>query len=56
VFRICIAPNNPSPGPGLNSRPLGPAASTLPTTPPRRHPMAVVRVFLLIACCVEYRS
>jgi hypothetical protein len=27
---------NPSPRPGLNPRPLGPVASTLTTTPPRR--------------------
>jgi hypothetical protein len=36
VLRIFIALKNPSPRPGLNTRPLGPVASTLTTTPPRR--------------------
>jgi hypothetical protein len=36
VLRIVIVLKNPSPRPGLNSRPLGPLASTLTTTPPRR--------------------
>jgi hypothetical protein len=37
VLRIFfIALKNPSPWPGLNPRPLGPVASTLTTTPPRR--------------------
>jgi hypothetical protein len=37
VLRIFIALKNPSPLLGLNPRPLGPVASTLTTTPPRRH-------------------
>jgi hypothetical protein len=36
VLRIFIALKNPSLRPGLNPRPLGPVASTLITTPPRR--------------------
>jgi hypothetical protein len=36
VLRIFIALKNPSSQPGLNTRPLGPVASTLTTTPPRR--------------------
>jgi hypothetical protein len=36
VLRIFLALKNPSPRPGLNPRPLGPVASTLITTPPRR--------------------
>jgi hypothetical protein len=36
VLRICIALKNPSPRSVLNPRPLGPVASTLTTTPPRR--------------------
>jgi hypothetical protein len=36
VLRIFIALKNPSPRPGLNPRLLGPVASTLTTTPPRR--------------------
>jgi hypothetical protein len=36
VLRIFIALKNPSPWPGSNSRPLGPVARTLTTTPPRR--------------------
>jgi hypothetical protein len=36
VLRIFIALTNSSPRPGLNPRPLGPVASTLGTTPPRR--------------------
>jgi hypothetical protein len=36
VLRIFIALKNPSTRPGLNPRPLGPVASTLTTTPPRR--------------------
>jgi hypothetical protein len=36
VLRIFVALKNPSPRPGLNPRPLGPVASTLTTTPPRR--------------------
>jgi hypothetical protein len=31
-----IALKNPSPWPGSNSQPLGPVASTLTNTPPRR--------------------
>jgi hypothetical protein len=36
VLRIFIALKNPSPWPGSNPRTLGPMASTLTTTPPRR--------------------
>jgi hypothetical protein len=36
VLCIFIALINPSPLPGLNSRPLGPVAGTITTTPPRR--------------------
>jgi hypothetical protein len=36
VLRIFIAVKNPSSRPTLNPRPLGPVASTLTTTPPRR--------------------
>jgi hypothetical protein len=36
VLRIFIALKNPSPRPCLNTRPMGPVASTLTTTPPRR--------------------
>jgi hypothetical protein len=36
VLWIFIALKNPSPRTSLNSRPLGPVASTLTTTPPRR--------------------
>jgi hypothetical protein len=36
VLRIFIALKNPSPWLGLNPQPLGPVASTLTTTPPRR--------------------
>jgi hypothetical protein len=36
VLRIFIAIKNPSRLPGLNTRPLGPVASTLTTTPPRQ--------------------
>jgi hypothetical protein len=36
VLRIFIALKNPSPRLGLNSRPLGPAANKLTTTPTRR--------------------
>jgi hypothetical protein len=36
VLLIFIAFKNPSPRPCLNPRPLGPVASTLTTTPPRR--------------------
>jgi hypothetical protein len=36
VLRIFIALKNPLPWPGLNLQPLGPVASTLTTTPPRR--------------------
>jgi hypothetical protein len=36
VLRIFIALKNPWPRPGLNPRPLGPVASALTTTPPRR--------------------
>jgi hypothetical protein len=36
VLRIFIALKNPSPWPGSNPRPLGPVASTLTTTPPKR--------------------
>jgi hypothetical protein len=37
VLRTFIALKNPSPRPSINPRPLGPLASTLTTTPPRRH-------------------
>jgi hypothetical protein len=36
VLRIFIALKNPSPWPGSNPQTLGPVASTLTTTPPRR--------------------
>jgi hypothetical protein len=36
VLRIFIALENPSPWPGSNLQTLGPVASTLTTTPPRR--------------------
>jgi hypothetical protein len=36
VLRTVIVLRNPSPRPCLNPRPLGPVASTLATTPPRR--------------------
>jgi hypothetical protein len=36
VLRTFIALKNPSPWPCLNPQPLGPVASTLTTTPPRR--------------------
>jgi hypothetical protein len=36
VLQIFIALKNPSPWPGSNPQPLGPAANTLTTTPPRR--------------------
>jgi hypothetical protein len=36
VLRIFIALKNPSPWPGSNPQSLGPVASTLTTTPPRR--------------------
>jgi hypothetical protein len=36
VLRIFIALKNLSPRPGLNPRPLGPVATTLTITPPRR--------------------
>jgi hypothetical protein len=36
VLRIFIALKNPLPLPGSNPQPLGPVASTLITTPPRR--------------------
>jgi hypothetical protein len=42
VLRIFIAFKNPSPWPGWNPLPLGPVASTLTATPPRRL-MAPVR-------------
>jgi hypothetical protein len=37
VLRMFINLKNPSPRPGFNPRPLGLVASTLTTTPPRRH-------------------
>jgi hypothetical protein len=36
LLRIVIVLKNPSPRPGLNTRTLGPMASTLTITPPRR--------------------
>jgi hypothetical protein len=36
VLRIFIALKTPSPWPGSSPQPLGPVASTLTTTPPRR--------------------
>jgi hypothetical protein len=36
VLQIFIALKSHSPRPGLNPQPLGPVASTLTTTPPRR--------------------
>jgi hypothetical protein len=38
VLLICIALKNPSPWQGSNPKPMGPVASTLTTTPPRRLP------------------
>jgi hypothetical protein len=43
VLRIFIALRNPSPRPGSNVVPLGPATSTLTTTPPRRLPRSVLK-------------
>jgi hypothetical protein len=50
VLRIFISLKNPSPWPGLNPQPLGPVASTLTTTPPRRRPWCVLLLppFLLL--------
>jgi hypothetical protein len=42
VLRIFIALKNPSPWPGSNPKPLGPVASTLTTTPPKRR----------FSCCI----
>jgi hypothetical protein len=36
VLQICITLKNPSPRPGFNPRTLGPMASTLSISPPRR--------------------
>jgi hypothetical protein len=44
VLRIFIALKNPSHRPGLNPRPLGPVASTLTTTPPRRLGISIHKV------------
>jgi hypothetical protein len=44
VLRIFIALKNPLPWPGSNQQPLGPVASTLTSTPPRRHPRRTVTV------------
>jgi hypothetical protein len=41
VLWIFITVKNPSPPPGLNPWPLGPVASTLTTTPPRRQNVAI---------------
>jgi hypothetical protein len=43
VLRIFIALKNPLPLPGLNPQPLGPVASTLTTTPPRRRLIHTVK-------------
>jgi hypothetical protein len=40
VLRTFITIKNPLPWPGLNSRPLGPVASTLTTTPRRKLPIS----------------
>jgi hypothetical protein len=48
VLRIFIGLKNPSPWPGSNPQPLGPVASTLTTTPPRRPSTSTV-VALLFA-------
>jgi hypothetical protein len=47
VLRIFIALRNPSPRPALNPRTLGPVASTLITTPPRRPYSTLIRTRLL---------
>jgi hypothetical protein len=44
ALRIFIALKNSSPWPGLKPRPLGPVASTLTTTPPRRQPVRWLRI------------
>jgi hypothetical protein len=44
VLRIFIALKSPSPRRGLNLRMLGPTASTLTTTPPRRLSLGFTRV------------
>jgi hypothetical protein len=49
VLRIFIALKNPSPWPGSNRLPLGPVASTLTTTPPRRlsiHDISIISAVL----------
>jgi hypothetical protein len=47
VLWICIALQNSSPRSGLSTRPLGPVASTLTTTPPRRlHNEELPRVYI----------
>jgi hypothetical protein len=48
VLRIFIALKNPSPWPGSNPQPLGPVASTLTITPPRRLPNVAVEWLTLL--------
>jgi hypothetical protein len=54
VLQIFIAHKNPSPRPGLNSRPLGPVASTLTTTSRRHICYASCFVYLLSSRSVIY--
>jgi hypothetical protein len=48
VLRIFITLKNLSPQPGLNPRPLGPVASTVTTTPPKRF---TDKLILLLLWC-----
>jgi hypothetical protein len=50
VLRIFIALKNPSPRPGSNSQTLGPVASTLTTTPPRRLVQSIIRHYTDLSC------
>jgi hypothetical protein len=60
VLRIFIALKSPSPRSGLNPRSLGPVASTLTTTPPRRRPKCKCEVQSFVVtgqpavCCRKY--
>jgi hypothetical protein len=44
VLQIFIVLKNPSPRPDLKSRPLGPIASMLTTTPPKLFPIFILSV------------
>jgi hypothetical protein len=48
VLRIFIVLKNPSPLSGLNLRPLGPMATTLTPTPPKRREGFLIRDSLLV--------